>query len=208
MATGGRKAQAARNDTAILEAARAVFVADPGAPIADVAARAGVGISALYRRYPSKEELLRKVCGDGLRTYVGIVEDALADKGDEWKVFKAFMHRVVEADTHALTSALTGALEGSSEPLFREATKAQDLTERLFKRSQKAGAVRADAVVEDLANVFEQLTAIRGDSDRRTAELRKRYLTLQLDGLRPRKKAQRLPGPAPKASEQKHRAHR
>ena len=56
--------------------------------------------------------------------------------------------------------------------------------------------------------MFEQLTAIRGDSDRRTAELRKRYLTLQLDGLRPRKKAQRLPGPAPKASEQKHRARR
>jgi AcrR family transcriptional regulator len=198
MPTGGRKAQAARNDTAILDAARAVFVADPGAPIAAVAARAGVGISALYRRYPSKEDLLRKVCGDALRTYVGIVEDALADKGDEWKVFKAFMHRAVEADTHALISALDGALEGSSEPLWREATKAQDLTERLFKRSQKAGAVRGDAVVEDLANVFQQLTAIRGDSERRTAELRKRYLTLQLDGLRPRKKAQRLPGPPPR----------
>ena len=66
------------------------------------------------------------------------------------------MHRVVEADTHALTLVLTGALKGSSEPLFREATKAQDLTERLFKRSQKAGAVRGDAVVEDLASVFEQ----------------------------------------------------
>ena len=62
----GRKAQAAADHTAILEAARAVFVVDPGAPIADVAARAGVGISALYRRYPSEEELLRKVCGDGL----------------------------------------------------------------------------------------------------------------------------------------------
>jgi AcrR family transcriptional regulator len=42
-----RAAQAARNDQAILDAAREVFVADPTAPIAAVADRAGVGISAL-----------------------------------------------------------------------------------------------------------------------------------------------------------------
>ena len=66
----GRKSEAARNDGAILEAARAVFLADPKAPIAAVAERAGVGISALYRRYPSKEDLLRKLCADGLRRYL------------------------------------------------------------------------------------------------------------------------------------------
>ncbi len=47
-----------------------------------------------------------------------------------------------------------------------------------------------------MANVFEQLSAIHGPTPKRTAQLRKRYLTLQLDGLRPRKKAQTLPGPA------------
>jgi hypothetical protein len=55
-----RRAQAARNDQRILDAAREAFVADPGAPIAAVAKRAGVGIGALHRRYPSKEELLRR----------------------------------------------------------------------------------------------------------------------------------------------------
>jgi AcrR family transcriptional regulator len=194
----GRKAQAARNDTAILEAARAVYAADPGAPIANVAARAGVGISALYRRYPSKEELLRKLCGDGLKEYIAAAEAALADNGDAFKVFRRFMTRVVEADAHTLTASLARSLEQSSEALFRDATKAQDLGERVFKRAQKGGAVRPDAVAEDMANVFEQLAAIHGSSPKRTAELRKRYLTLQLDGLRPRKKAQTLPGPAPR----------
>jgi AcrR family transcriptional regulator len=191
----GRKAQAARNDTAILEAAHAVYAADPDAPIASVAARAGVGISALYRRYPSKEELLRKLCGDGLKEYIAAAEDALADDGDAFKVFRRFMTRVVAADAHTLTASLTRSLEPNSEALFRDATKAQDLGERVFKRAQKGGAVRADAVAEDMANAFEQLAAIRGPSAKRTAELRKRYLTLQLDGLRPRKKAQALPGP-------------
>jgi AcrR family transcriptional regulator len=66
----GRRAQAAHNDQAILEAARAVVVADPSAPISAVANQAGVGMSALYRRYPSKEELLRRLSGDGLCRYL------------------------------------------------------------------------------------------------------------------------------------------
>ena len=64
----GRRGQAARNDVVILDAARQVFLVDPKAPISHVAERAGVGISALYRRYPSKEFLLCRLCHDGLRT--------------------------------------------------------------------------------------------------------------------------------------------
>src|SRR3954471_21449804 len=201
----GRRAQAARNDTAILEAARAVYAADPEAPIAAVAARAGVGISALYRRYPSKEELLRQLCGDGRREWIAAAaaavapaEAAPAGDGDAWKVFRRYMTRVVEADAHTLSFGLAIALERDAEALWQDATKAQDLRERVFKRAQKGGAVREDAVAEDLGNVFQQLSAIRGPSAKRTQELRKRYLTLQLDGLRPRKKAQQLPGPPPR----------
>ena len=194
----GRRAQAARNDTAILEAARAVYAADPDAPIASVATRAGVGISALYRRYPSKEELLRKLCGDGLKEYIAAAEVALADDGDAFKVFRRFMTRVVEADAHSLAAPLARTLEAGSEGLFREATKAQDLGERVFKRAQKAGVVRTDLVAEDLGNVFEQLSAVRGPSPKRTRELRRRYLAVHLAGLRARKKARQLPGPPPR----------
>jgi AcrR family transcriptional regulator len=194
----GRKAQAARNDTAILEAARAVYAANPDAPIAAVAQRAGVGISALYRRYPSKEEMLRKLCGDGLKESIAAAEAALADDSDAWKMFRRYMQRVVEADAYTLSSRLAVTLEKSSEALWQDATKAQDLRERVFKRAQKGGAVRADLVADDLGNVFEQLSAIRGPSPKRTQELRRRYLALQLAGLRARKKAQRLPGPPPR----------
>ena len=195
---GGRIAEAARNDAKILESARAVFVADPEAPIAAVAARAGVGISALYRRYPSKEELLRKLCGDGLRESIAAAEAALADDDDAWKVFRRYMTRVVEADAHTLSFRLAIALEKDAEALWQDATKAQDLRERVFKRAQKAGAVRTDLVAEDLGNVFEQLSAIRGPSAKRTRELRRRYLAVQLAGLRARKKARQLPGPPPR----------
>ena len=96
----GRLAEAARNDQRILDSARAVFVADPGAPITAVAKHAGVGISALYTRYASKDELLRKLCTDGLARVVEENEhaiDALAAGADHWQVFSRIYARMAFA---------------------------------------------------------------------------------------------------------------
>ncbi|HKB46715.1 MAG TPA: helix-turn-helix domain-containing protein, partial [Ktedonobacterales bacterium] len=105
----GRRAEAARNDQRILDAARAVFTADPSAPISAVAAQAGVGISALYRRYRSKDELLQRLSADGLRRYIAAVEAALADDGDPWSAFAGFMRRSLDAGTSSLTVRFAGA---------------------------------------------------------------------------------------------------
>ena len=83
----GRQAEAARNDAAILEAARAVFLRDSSAPMSAVAARAGVGVAGLYRRFAGKDELLRSLCGDGLRHFVALAEEARTDqatRGRHW----------------------------------------------------------------------------------------------------------------------------
>lgn len=191
----GRRAQAARNDERILEAAREVFVANPEAPIAAVADRAGVGISALYRRYASKEDLLRRLCADGLARYIAAVEGALADQGDPWETFAGFMRRAVDADSSALTLRLAGTFQ-PTEDLYREAARAQELNERLFERTRAAGVLRADATVNDIALVLEQLAAITLGDRPRTHQLRHRYLTLGLDGLRAPGWTP-LPGPPP-----------
>ena len=194
----GRKAQAARNDTAILEAARAVYAADPDAPIASVATRAGVGISALYRRYASKEELLRKLCGDGLKEYIAAAEAALADDGDAGKVFRRFTLRVVEADAHTLTAparALARTDLGGPVPRGDQGTGPRRA--RLQARTEGRRRTRR----RGRRGHGEHLRAARRDprpDAKRTAQLRKRYLILQLDGLRPRKKSQTLPGPPPR----------
>src|SRR6476646_775414 len=148
-ASSGRRAQAAANDARILEAAREVFVENPSAPIADVAKRAGVGISALYRRYPSKEDLLRELCADGLRRYIGAAEAAAADAGDPWQALADFMRRVVEAEAASLTQSLAGTFE-PSEDLYRAAAYAGELNEQVFQRARQSGAIRADADVNDL----------------------------------------------------------
>jgi AcrR family transcriptional regulator len=196
----GRKAEAARNDQAILAAARVVFMRDPGAPVSAVAQAAGVGVGGLYRRYTGKEELLQRLCADGLRRFIAIAEDALAGGRDPWDAFAGFVRGVVESDVHSLTVHLAGTFTPTDE-LHELAAHAGALATRVFRRARAAGALRADLHANDIPMLFEQLTAIRlGDADR-TSALRRRYLSLLLDALRPAAAATRLPGPPPGGEE-------
>jgi AcrR family transcriptional regulator len=194
----GRRAQAARNDEVILDAAREVFVDDPGAPIAAVAQRAGVGISALYRRYKSKEELLQKLCVDGLEIYNSCVAAALEEldaADDPREVFARFMRRVVDADTHSLTMRLAGTFH-PTEAHMTGAQRAGELNVKLVDRLHDVGAIRPDLVVADLGQIFEMVAAIRFGDDERRGQLRHRYLALLLDGMLSGRR-QEMPGPPP-----------
>jgi AcrR family transcriptional regulator len=190
----GRQAQAARNDLVILDAAREVFTADPEAPISAVAERAGVGISALYRRYPSKEDLLRRLTREGQARYIAETELALADDADPWEAFARFMRRVVEADTHSLTLHLAGTFTPTEEQ-WREGDRAAELTLALLERTKRLGGLRPEIELGDMTLLFEQLAAISLGDRVRTNELRQRYLALILQALRGEKTP--LPGPAP-----------
>jgi AcrR family transcriptional regulator len=203
MGLSGRRAEAARNDEAILAAARDVFVADPDAPVSEVVERAGVGISSLYRRYRSKEDLLRKLCGDGLQLYIDIAQDAVADDGDPWEAFATFMARIVEADVHALTRSLAGRFTPTAE-LNRAARLADELNQQIVARAQAAHVLREDIEPDDLTYVLEQIASLHGRTPERTAQLRARYLAIQLDGLHAPARTS-LPGPAPTSEEQRAR---
>jgi AcrR family transcriptional regulator len=194
-APSGRRAEAARNDERILESARVVFVDDPGAPISAVAEHAGVGVGALYRRYESKEALLRRLCADGLQRFIAAAEAALADRSDPWEAFAAFMRRCVDADTNSLTQRLAGTFT-PTEDLYREAGRAHGLLTALFERTQAAGALRADLVVNDVGLLLEQVAALRVGDPERTLQLRHRYLALLLDAVRG-SSGDPLPGPPP-----------
>ena len=181
-ALSGRRAQAARNDDAILTAARTVFIAEPDAPIGVVARAAGVGISALYRRYPSKEALLATLCLDGLRQFVAIAH-AAREVTDPWEGFVGFLRGIVDADVHSLTVHLAGRFTPTPEHRAL-ATRAGVLADGILHTAQQAGAVRSDVESTDLPMIYEQLAAIRLGDAERIRELRRRYLDMQLAGLR------------------------
>ncbi|GAA2776817.1 helix-turn-helix domain-containing protein [Nonomuraea dietziae] len=91
---GRRQAEAERNDRALLQAAREVLAADGAhASVASIAARAGVGIGSLYRRYRTKEELFQRLSALSLEHWNEAAERGLADD-DPWRGLKGFITAV------------------------------------------------------------------------------------------------------------------
>ena len=207
MSTGprkrGRQAEAERNNVRILEAAREVFIANPAAPISEVASRAGVGIAALYHRYPSKIALLAQLCLDGQDTYIELVEKALASTDHPWTAYVQWLRDIVAADTHALTVHLAGHFP----PDERHATRTERMirgTAELFERVQETGILRPGLTFLDVAFLMELLAKTRLGDAPRTAELRQRQLAIIIDGLSARGAAE-LPGTPPSWEEQASR---
>ena len=75
------RADAARNVARIVEAAHVVFATSGrAASMDDVAAAAGVGIATVYRRFPTKQDLLRTVLE---RRWDAVIDPALRRAGQE-----------------------------------------------------------------------------------------------------------------------------
>jgi AcrR family transcriptional regulator len=190
----GRRAEAARNDTRILDAAREVFLADPEAPVATVATRAGVGISALYRRYPSKQELLRALAADGLSRYIADLEAALDSDAQPWAAYVECLNRVVEGRSQALAQRLAGTFTPTPE-LTALAQRAGHLADTLFRRVRRSGELRDDVSAADIVLLLETVMLVELPGSDDGAALRRRYLALLLQALHNPVEA-RLPGPA------------
>jgi hypothetical protein len=144
----------------------------------------------------SKEELLRTLCTDGLVIVIGETEAAIERiraGQDRWAVFTDFMHRLADADTSSMTRALAGKFVPTPE-MFTLANRSSELMETFFGLIR--GTLRPGVVTHDVSLVFELVAAIKFSSPERTTELRHRYLTVILDGLRAGH-GDDLPGPPP-----------
>jgi AcrR family transcriptional regulator len=193
---GGRRAEAARNDVRVLRAAREVLTADPDAPMADIAVRAGVGVGTLYRRYASREALVVQLCLEGVRAIEAEARRALERVGaDPWNAFTGYMAGAFDAGAGALGASLMGTFTPTHD-LVEASRAAVETAGDLLARAQAAGAVRDDITTEDLSLLFEQVRAVHLGDERRTAEVQRRYLALVMQSLRA-PAAGPLPGPPP-----------
>jgi AcrR family transcriptional regulator len=197
---------AQRNRDAIVAAARRVFC-DHGleAPLEEIARRAGVGIATLYRRFPSRVELLDAVLTDNLQAHVEAAEQALA-MDHPWEGFSFYLEQ---------TCRLQAADRGLNDVMgmrFPRATAVEAAKSRLYElvgqvvdRAQQSGQLRADLTPEDLAFLTwgnsRILPAVRAAG---APEAWRRYLGLLLDGFRA-DRASPLPQP-PLSPWQVHRA--
>lgn len=190
----GRYREAAENDTRILAAATRVFTSDPEAPISAVGTAAGVGKSALYSRYASKQDLLMAVGEHLTEVYVGIVETALARLNRDEppvQVLSTFLADAADAGVHAMMLSVAGRFEPTAHDRARSADGWR-AGEQLVGRLRDAGALRTDVTWLDLNKLLEGLGAIRSPQPEREQVLRQRFAVVVAAGLGP--SASALPG--------------
>ncbi|WP_250037632.1 TetR/AcrR family transcriptional regulator [Paractinoplanes maris] len=149
------RVDAERNRNRILAAARDVF-AEQGlqAPMAAVARRAGVGIATLFRRFPTKDDLVTAVFADKMRTYAQVVDEALDDP-DPWRGFRTCVERVCEmqAADRGFTDVLTVAFP-SATAFEAERDRAVARLSELIDNAKATGRLRADFVHQDMIMVL------------------------------------------------------
>lgn len=187
-----RRADAERNDAALLQAARDVLATDGAhASVAAIAARAGVGIGSLYRRYRTKEELFQRLVELSLDEWQRAADEGLA-RDDPWDGLAHYVTTAVSFGPGSLapiagTIEITAAMAEKNE----SSDKAADA---LVKRAHKAGVLRKDVTTIDLHLLIEQLStspmleqlAQQGKTALTEAaeNARARITAIALDGLR------------------------
>ncbi|BCJ32173.1 TetR family transcriptional regulator [Actinocatenispora sera] len=187
----GRQAEAARNDRLVLDAAREVFASQGfAAPVAAVAARAGVGMGTLYRRYGSKTELLQRLCVLAMAQASAAAEAALA-MDDPWLALTGYITERVGFRSGAL-APLAGTIPVTDE-MLAAARRSRRLHTRVVGRAHHAGVLRRDVTAVDVALLIEHFSRRAPDDQPGSAA---RLLAIAIAGLRPAGDA-RLPGPAP-----------
>jgi AcrR family transcriptional regulator len=200
----GRQAEAERNDEALLEAARQVLGEDGvHATVAAIAARAGVGIGTLYRRYRTKEELFQRLCSIALEEYLIAAQEGLAAE-DAWQGLLHYVHKAI-----ALGSGSLGVVAGMVEvtPAMEDLYERGDIAvAALVRRALDHGVLRTDVTDVDLSLLIEHLAkspvveqlSRQGRADLMDAarSAHARIVAIALDGLRAPAPTP-LPGSAP-----------
>jgi AcrR family transcriptional regulator len=175
------RADAARNVERILRAARDVYgELGADAPVEAVARRAGVGERTLYRRFPTKADLVRAALdqsiaedltptiedarrtADPLRGLTQLIEAAISLGAREHNLLAA-AHRA-----GSLTSDVSVSLNEALGDLVRE--------------GQRLGRVRADLVADDLPRLVAMLYSVLSTMDSDSDGWR-RYVALIVDAI-------------------------
>ncbi|WCN79084.1 TetR/AcrR family transcriptional regulator [Micromonospora sp. LH3U1] len=147
----GLRIDAERNRQRILTAAREVF-AELGldVPMEDIAKRAGVGVGTLYRRYPTRANLIAAAFEIKMTAYAEAARHALANP-DPWLGFCGYVEQIcaMQAGDRGFTTVLTMTFPTAKQFEAERARAFADLT-TLVEQAKAAGKLRADFVTEDL----------------------------------------------------------
>jgi len=177
------RADARRNEDAVLEAAKQVFAASGvDAPVREIAARAGVGVGTLYRRFPNRSDLVAAVFRREVDACAAEAA-ALAAAHSPGEALGLWLRRYTRfiATKKGLAAALhSGDQVFETLPAYFRTNFEPALT-ALLEAAAAAGEIRGGVAAYDLLRAVGNLSVASGEEgDQHT----QRMLDLLIDGLR------------------------
>lgn len=180
--TSPRRADAVRNRSSILEAARQL-VTEQGTEVAmgEIARAAGVAVGTLYRHFPNKADLLAAVVNEYVEALADDAQDAWArveaGRADAAQELLEFLERALEMISRSHAAKAVAQALGAQVEYSEPETRAIEALERLIEAGRASGRLRSDLTVSDL---YILMVFYPGDG---SVEVRRRWLELIRPGL-------------------------
>jgi AcrR family transcriptional regulator len=157
-----KRADARRNEQALLQAAAAVFVASGvDAPVREIAARAGVGMGTIYRHFPTRADLIVAVYRHQVEACADAGPALLASGASPYGALAEWIGLFVDflVTKHGLAAAL-----GSDDASFKALhayflDRLVPVCGRLLEAAVAAGEIRPDVQAYELMRAVGSLCA-------------------------------------------------
>lgn len=179
------RADAKLNRDRILGAAAELF-AERGlsVPLEEIAARAGVGVATLYRRFPTRADLAAAAFERNISRYTQAVDRALANH-QAWEGFKTLVFELCElqASDAGLRDLLTTAFPASSA-VEQRTNETVEKVRSLMERAQAEGSLRADVVVADVVVMLMANAGVLRTTSTAAPDAWRRFAALMVDAFR------------------------
>jgi AcrR family transcriptional regulator len=199
------RVDAQRNLEHVLRAAREVFgESGYGAPMEDVARRARVGVGTVYRRFPSKDVLVRRIAEEETERLTEQARTALGLEDEGWSALSRFLRTSVASGAGRLLPPQVLQVQQSAQSdetrvpqqrnvraVAAEAAEDSgvpallDVVGQLVDRARRSGELRGDVAVADVLLVIATAAPSLPDPAQQAAASA-RLLDILLEGLRSR----------------------
>lgn len=189
------RSDAERNRRRVLAAAAQLFATDGiEASLEEVAARAGVGVGTVYRRFGDREGLIDALFEDQIDDVAALAERAL-ELDDPWEGLELFLREstALSVADRGLRQAVLSPARGR-ERAARARARIAPLATQLLERARDDGSLREDLGAYDIPLMQLMLGALADVTSDVDPELWQRFLVILLDGMR---KSRRAPTPLP-----------
>jgi AcrR family transcriptional regulator len=160
-----KRADARRNEQALLDAAADVFVASGvDAPVRDIAARAGVGMGTIYRHFPTRADLIVAVYRHQVEACADAGPVLLAEVESPYEALRLWIDRFVDflITKHGLAAALRSEDAGFAALHSYFLDRLMPVCDQLLKAAIKQHEIRGDVSAFELMYGVGNLCA--GDS--------------------------------------------